>query len=58
MHPRGNKGKSTFQQTREVETSPDLNEIPSNNTINSDEVIAFELENDILNTTIAWRKGI
>nr|CAD1831090.1 unnamed protein product [Ananas comosus var. bracteatus] len=46
------------QQIHEVEPSPNSSENTGNNISNSDDTIDFELENDILNMPIAWRKGV
>ena len=52
------KERTLSQQTYEVESNLNWNEILDDNTINLDEVIVSKLENDILNMAIAWRKGI
>ncbi|RVX00895.1 Retrovirus-related Pol polyprotein from transposon TNT 1-94 [Vitis vinifera] len=44
------------QQTHEVEPGPNPSKLPGNNT--PDGTVDSELENDILNMPIAWRKGV
>ncbi|KAL6316992.1 hypothetical protein AAG906_026686 [Vitis piasezkii] len=44
------------QQTHEAEPGPNPSKLPGNNT--PDGTVDSELENDILNMPIAWRKGV
>ncbi|RVX14379.1 Retrovirus-related Pol polyprotein from transposon RE2 [Vitis vinifera] len=55
-HPRGNGGKSTFSTNHEAEPGPNPSKLPGNNA--PDGTVDSELENDILNMPIAWRKGV
>ena len=45
------------QQTHEAEPGSNPSKIPGSNAPNSDGTVDSELENDILNMPIAWRKG-
>ncbi|RVW56555.1 Retrovirus-related Pol polyprotein from transposon RE1 [Vitis vinifera] len=47
--------RALSQQTHEAEPSPNPSKLPSNNA--PDGTVDSELENDILNMPIAWRKG-
>ncbi|RVW24010.1 Retrovirus-related Pol polyprotein from transposon RE2 [Vitis vinifera] len=55
-HPRENGGRALSQQTHEAEPGPNPSKLPGNNA--SDGTVDSELENDILNMPIAWRKGV
>ena len=46
------------QQTHEAEPGSNPSKIPGSNAPNSDGTVDSELENDILNMPIAWRKGV
>ena len=46
------------QQTHEAEPGSNPSKIPGSNAPNSDSTVDSELENDILNMPIAWRKGV
>ncbi|RVW12206.1 Retrovirus-related Pol polyprotein from transposon TNT 1-94 [Vitis vinifera] len=48
--------RALSQQTHEAEPGPNPNKLPGNNA--PDGTVDFELENDILNMPIAWRKGV
>ena len=46
------------QQTHEAEPGSNPRKIPGSNAPDSDGIVDSELENDILNMPIAWRKGV
>ena len=46
------------QQTHKAEPGSNPSKIPGSNAPNSDGTVDSELENDILNMPIAWRKGV
>ncbi|RVW38442.1 Retrovirus-related Pol polyprotein from transposon TNT 1-94 [Vitis vinifera] len=48
--------RALSQQTHEAEPGPNPSKLPGNNT--PDGTVDSELENDILNMPIAWRKGV
>ncbi|RVW46337.1 Retrovirus-related Pol polyprotein from transposon TNT 1-94 [Vitis vinifera] len=48
--------RALSQQTHEAEPGPNPSKLPSNNA--PDGTVDSELENDILNMPIAWRKGV
>ena len=48
--------RALSQQTHEVEPGPNPSKLPGNNA--PDGTVDSELENDILNMPIAWRKGV
>ncbi|RVW82418.1 Retrovirus-related Pol polyprotein from transposon TNT 1-94 [Vitis vinifera] len=50
------KEEALSQQTHEAESGPNPSKLPCNNAL--DGTVDSELENDILNMPIAWRKGV
>ena len=48
--------RALSQQTHEAEPGPNPSKLPGNNS--PDGTVDSELENDILNMPIAWRKGV
>ncbi|RVX07945.1 Retrovirus-related Pol polyprotein from transposon TNT 1-94 [Vitis vinifera] len=55
-HPRETEERALSQQTHEAEPGPNPSKLPGNNA--PDGTVDSELENDILNIPIAWRKGV
>ncbi|RVW40691.1 Retrovirus-related Pol polyprotein from transposon TNT 1-94 [Vitis vinifera] len=51
-----NRERALSQQTHEAKPGPNPSKLPGNNV--SDGTVDSELENDILNMPIAWRKGV